>query len=134
MQPLNITLSHGSKMVSLDQHTAEAEGYYHLLQGQVQDLSKAMNSSTEADKLRSTAKNMLDALRQCIHLIKDSELTANIVVSSPTSSSETPLSPEEDAHSTAAEAKTLGSEVVAVVGSPVSEPRSEATANDPRSV
>ena len=41
---------------------------------QVQGLSATMNSSEEAKQIRSTAKDMVEALRQSIHIIKDSEL------------------------------------------------------------
>ena len=61
-------------MVSLDQLVAETEGYHQLIHKQVQDISKNVGSSEEANQLKETAKNMLEALRQCILVIKDSQL------------------------------------------------------------
>lgn len=81
-------------MLSLDQQVAEAEGYYKLLQEQVHVLSTAMNSTEEAEQLRGTAKNMLEALRQCICIIKESELTETNVISGPNSLGPTPPPPE----------------------------------------
>ena len=69
---------------------AEAEGYYQILQEQVQSLSTAMNTSEEAEQLRGTAKDMLEALRQCINLIKESELAETPVISGPNSVEPTP--------------------------------------------
>ena len=99
-QPLDISLSPGkTKHVTLDQQVAEAEGYYGLLQQQVQNLSTAMDNSEEAGLLKGTAKDMLEALRQCIHIIKDSELTET-VVSEPGSLEPTPppLDPDVSSH------------------------------------
>ena len=101
MQPLDLSLSPGkTKHVTLDQQVAEAEGYYGLLQEQVQGLSGAMNGSEEAGLLRATAKDMLEALRQCIHIIKDSELTET-VVSDPGSLEPTPPPMETEISGTA---------------------------------
>ena len=91
-----MSLSPGkTKHVTLDQQVAEAEGYYRLLQEQVQGLSRTMNGSEEAGQLRGTAKDMLEALRQCIHIIKDSELTET-VTSLPSSLEPTPPPLEAD--------------------------------------
>ena len=74
-QPLELTLSASSKLVSLDQHVEETETYYKLLQEQIQHLSESTNHTEEANQLRDTAKNMLEALQQCIDIIKDSQLS-----------------------------------------------------------
>ncbi len=74
-QPLDLTLPASSRMVSLDQLVSETEGYHQLINKQVQDLSTAMGSSEEAEQLRETSKNMLEALRQCILVIKDAQLS-----------------------------------------------------------
>ncbi len=74
-QPLDFSLSPGSRGVSLDQHVAETESYYHLLHEQVANITKAMKSSSEeAAQLKETAKNLLEALRQSIHLVKESRM------------------------------------------------------------
>lgn len=54
---------------------AETEGYYQLLHEQIHKLSTSLNDSEEASQLKDTAKSMLEALRQCIHVIKDSQLS-----------------------------------------------------------
>lgn len=105
LQPLDLSLSPGkTKKVTLDQQVAEAEGYYHLLQEQVQALSGAMNGSEEAGQLRGTAKDMLEAFRQCIHIIKESELSETIVSDpgslEPTPPPQEPTPPPQEAVAT----------------------------------
>lgn len=85
---------------------AEAEGYYQLLQEQVQDLSSVMNSTEEANQLRTTAKDMLEALRQCISIIKESELVETSSTVSGLNSLEPTPPPEEQSAAAAASAAT----------------------------
>ena len=54
---------------------AETEGYHQLIQRQVQDLSGSIGTTEVANQLRDTARTMLEALRQCISVIKDSQLS-----------------------------------------------------------
>ena len=68
--------------VSLDHRLSETEGYYTLLQDQVREMSKSLNSSEEAKQLQETSKAMLEALRQCIDIMKDSQLTDQVVCES----------------------------------------------------
>jgi hypothetical protein len=56
-----------------------------------------MNSSEEAKQLRNTAKDMLEAIRQCIYIMKDSELSeGGGVMSGHASLEPTPPPPDED--------------------------------------
>ena len=64
--------------LSLDQRLSEAEGYYTLLQDQVREISKSLNISEESKQLQETSKAMLEALRQCIDIMKDSQLTDQV--------------------------------------------------------
>ena len=41
-------------------------------------MSKSLNSSEEAKQLQETSKAMLEALRQCIDIMKDSQLTDQV--------------------------------------------------------
>ena len=43
-------------------------------------MSKSLNSSEEAKQLQETSKAMLEALRQCIDIMKDSQLTDQVCV------------------------------------------------------
>ena len=43
-------------------------------------MSKSLNSSEEATQLQETSKAMLEALRQCIDIMKDSQLTDQVCV------------------------------------------------------
>ena len=63
----------------MDHRLSEAEGYYSLLQDQVREMSKSLNSSEEAKQLQETSKAMLEALRQCIDIMKDSQLTDQVL-------------------------------------------------------
>ena len=62
--------------VSLDQRVGESEAYYSLLQEQVTAITASLNTSEEAKQLSETTKTMMEALRQCIDMVKDSQLTA----------------------------------------------------------
>ena len=77
-QPLSLSLPELRSGVTLDQCFSETEGYYALLQDQVKDMGKALNSSEEAKQLQETSKAMLEALRQCIDIMKDSQLTDQV--------------------------------------------------------
>lgn len=53
-----------------------------------------MSGSGEAQQIKNTAKDMIEALRQCIHIIKDSQLTEEVSVpSNSPSPSPAPLTP-----------------------------------------
>ena len=43
-------------------------------------MTKSLNSSEEAKQLQETSKNMLEALRQCIDIMKDSQLTDQVCI------------------------------------------------------
>ena len=77
-QPLSLSLPDLRSGVTLDHRLTETEGYYSLLQDQVQDMNKSLNSSEEAKQLQETSKAMLEALRQCIDIMKDSQLTDQV--------------------------------------------------------
>ena len=77
-QPLSLSLPDLRSGVSLDHRLSEAEGYYALLQDQVREMSKSLNISEEAKQLQETSKAMLEALRQCIDIMKDSQLTDQV--------------------------------------------------------
>ena len=62
--------------VSLDQRIGESEAYYSLLQEQFRAIAACLNSSEEAKQLTETTKTMMEALRQSIDMVKDSQLSA----------------------------------------------------------
>ncbi len=61
--------------VTLDQRLQEAQGYHSLLADQFQAITSSLNTSEEAKQLSETIRTMMEALRQCIDMIKDSQLT-----------------------------------------------------------
>jgi len=61
--------------VSLDQRVQEAQGYHSLLQEQLAAITSSLNGSEEAKQLNDTIKTMMEALRQCIDMVKDNQLT-----------------------------------------------------------
>lgn len=68
----SISDQHG---VSLDQRISESEAYYSLLQEQVTAISASLNTSEEAKQLSETTKTMMEALRQCIDMVKDTQIS-----------------------------------------------------------
>ena len=52
---------------------AETEGYYQMLQEHIQSLSQSLSATEEASQIRQTAKTMLEALRQCIDIMKTAQ-------------------------------------------------------------
>ena len=64
--------------MTFDHRLSETEGYYALLQDQVKELGKTLSTSEEAKQLKETSKAMLEALRQCIDIMKDSQLTDHV--------------------------------------------------------
>ena len=76
--------SHG---VSLDQRVQEAQAYHSLLQEQFQAISASLNGSEEAKQLSETIRTMMEALRQCIDMVKDTQLSG---VATPTSMEPSP--------------------------------------------
>lgn len=61
--------------VTLDQRLQEAQAYHSLLAEQFKAITSSLNSSEEAKQLSETIKTMMEALRQCIDMINDSQLT-----------------------------------------------------------
>ena len=53
---------------------AETEGYYQMLQEHIQCLSQSLSATEEASQIRQTAKTMLEALRQCIDIMKTAQV------------------------------------------------------------
>lgn len=68
---LELSLPEARKGLPLTQRVAESEVYYSILDDQIEAVSRDLNSSKEATHIRQTAKTMLEALRQCIDVIKD---------------------------------------------------------------
>lgn len=60
--------------VSLDQRLQEAQAYHLLLSEQFQAITTSLNTNEEAKQLSETIRTMMEALRQCIDMIKDSQL------------------------------------------------------------
>ncbi|XP_064386753.1 oxysterol-binding protein-related protein 9-like [Halichondria panicea] len=60
--------------VSLDQRLQEAQAYHSLLSEQFQAITTSLNTNEEAKQLSETIRTMMEALRQCIDMIKDSQL------------------------------------------------------------
>ena len=50
---------------------AETEGYYQMLQEHIQSLTQSLSATEEASQIRHTARTMLEALRQCIDIMKN---------------------------------------------------------------
>ena len=50
---------------------AETEGYYQMLQEHIQSLSQSLSATEEASQIRQTARTMLEALKQCIDIMKN---------------------------------------------------------------
>ena len=73
-QPIQLTLPDVQSGISLDQRMTEAETYYYILQEQIQDITQTFNTTEEAKQIKDTAKTMMEALRQCIDVMKDSQL------------------------------------------------------------
>lgn len=61
--------------ITLDQRVQEAQGYHSLLQEQFVAISASLNGGEEAKQLSETIHTMMEALRQCIDMIKDSQHT-----------------------------------------------------------
>lgn len=57
---------------------AETEAYYQLLHEQVQSLSQSLSATEEASQIRQTAKTMLEALRQCIDIMKTAQVRKDL--------------------------------------------------------
>ena len=73
LQHLELTLPESRTEVTLDQRMAETEGYYQMLQEHIQSLSQSLSATEEASQIRQTAKTMLEALRQCIDIMKTAQ-------------------------------------------------------------
>lgn len=76
--------------VTLDQRLQEAQGYHSLLAEQFQAITASLNASEEAKQLSETIKTMMEALRQCIDMIKDSQLAG---IATPSSEASPPPQP-----------------------------------------
>ncbi len=74
--------------VSLDQRLQEAQAYHSLLAEQFQAITTSLNSNEEAKQLSETIRTMMEALRQCIDMIKDTQLVG--IVTTPTSEASPP--------------------------------------------
>lgn len=75
-QPLQrLDLPKAKKGLNMAHRLAICESYYALLNEQIQGLSDIMNNSEEAESIKQTAANMLTAMKQCIDIMKDEQLT-----------------------------------------------------------